>query len=167
MKTFPSASLQNCVHGKALFTETLSSLAWLKKLSSHLPGLRNSLLTCLAKFSPTLTATLLSLAWPNSHLLSQKLCSHSPGQILTYSHSSSALTCLAKFAPTLTATLLSFACPKMASRPTTADEKSAEAAKIAAFKLHEAEVETQEEWDELMALQGLVVIDVYQVKKHD
>ena len=55
----------------------------------------------------------------------------------------------------------------MASRPTTADEKSAEAAKIAAFKLHEAEVETQEEWDELMALQGLVVIDVYQVKIND
>ena len=52
----------------------------------------------------------------------------------------------------------------MASRPTTAEnDKSAEAAKIAAFKLHEAEVETQEEWDELMALQGLVVVDVYQV----
>ena len=52
----------------------------------------------------------------------------------------------------------------MASRPTTADaEKNAEAVKIAAFKLHEAEVETQEEWDDLMQLQGLVVIDVYQV----
>ena len=52
----------------------------------------------------------------------------------------------------------------MALRPATADaEKSAENAKIAAFKLHEAEVETQEEWDDLMKLQGLVVIDAFQV----